>query len=308
MIVEAVLSVGGNLIGQLGQFLALAWQADGDKAKIEQAGKALAEALGIFVSALLVVLAAYLMKRGADALGKTKFAQKVGQTRIAQWLAERQKMGTTKGALDKEKPAPPEGGPEKKPIDTKDEHVKDEHVKDEGALKPNGEFEDPQLEHKYQEYLKRKQAAGATARDRADWKKRSDWWKNDSPVARGNAFNKSVRDRGLYPYNEVNLADGTRLDSYRVRGTPERISRKATDFNKVKPGEFQGYLDELNTKYPEGKLIRSDAYPALDGTPLKGAAILEVPATNLAPEYAARRAEFEALARAKGVQIRYTPE
>jgi hypothetical protein len=328
MIVEAVLSVGGNLIGQLGQFLALAWQADGDKAKIEQAGKALAEALGIFVSALLIVLAAYLMKRGADALGKTKFAQKVGQTRLAQWLAERQKMSTTKNALVKEKPAPPDGNPGKKPVDAtdehakdehakdehakdehaKDEHAKDEHAKDEGALKPNGEFEDPQLERKYQDYLKRKQAAGANARARADWKKRSDWWKNESPVARGNAFNKSVRESGLYPYNEVNLADGTRLDSYRVRGTPERISRKATDFNKVKPSEFQGYLDEFNTKYPEGKIIRSDAYPALDGTPLKGAAVLEVPSTNLGPEYAARRAEFEALARAKGIQIRYTPE
>jgi hypothetical protein len=105
MLAEAVLGVAGNLMGQLGQFIALAWDANGDKAKIEKAGQALAEALGILVSALLVVAAAYLLKRGANALGKTKFAQKVGETRLAKWFEERQKGTTTKEQLAKEKAA-----------------------------------------------------------------------------------------------------------------------------------------------------------------------------------------------------------
>ena len=103
MLVEAVLTVAGNFVGQLGQFVALAWKANGDKAMIEQAGQALAEALGILGSALLVVVAAYLMKRGAQALSKTKFAQKIGETRLAKWLEERRNGATSKDPLGKEK-------------------------------------------------------------------------------------------------------------------------------------------------------------------------------------------------------------
>jgi len=113
MLAEAVLGVAGKLLGQLGQFIALAWDANGDKAKIERAGQALAEALGIFVSGLLMVVAAYLLKRGAGALGKTKFAQKVGETRLAKWLEERQKMTTTQDPLAKEKAAKEKAAKEK---------------------------------------------------------------------------------------------------------------------------------------------------------------------------------------------------
>ena len=103
MLAEAILGVAANLISQLSQFIAVAWDANGDKVKIEKAGKALAEAMGILVSALLVVAAAYLMKRGSNALAKTKFAQKVGQTRLAKWFEERQKGTTTKESLAKRK-------------------------------------------------------------------------------------------------------------------------------------------------------------------------------------------------------------
>ncbi len=65
------------------------------------------------VSALLVVVAAYLLKRGADALSKTKFAQKVGETRLAKWLEERQKMTTTQDPLAKEKAAKEKADKEK---------------------------------------------------------------------------------------------------------------------------------------------------------------------------------------------------
>jgi Domain of unknown function (DUF4157)/Bacterial SH3 domain len=102
MLADAILGVAGKLLWQLGQFISLAWEANGDKAKIEKAGESLADALGILVSVVLVVVAAYLLKRGANALSKTKFAQRVGQTRLARWLEERQKMSTTE-KLDKEK-------------------------------------------------------------------------------------------------------------------------------------------------------------------------------------------------------------
>lgn len=123
MLVEAVLGVAGNLMGQLGQFIALAWDANGDQAKIEKAGQALAEALGILVSALLIVVAAYLLKRGANALSKTKFAQKVGETRLAKWFEERQQGTTTKEQLAKEQLAKEKAA--KEPA-TKEEAAKEE--------------------------------------------------------------------------------------------------------------------------------------------------------------------------------------
>ncbi len=113
MLAEAVLGVAADLISQLGQFIALAWDANGDKVKLEKAGKALAEALGILVSALLVVASAYLMKRGANALAKTKFAQKLGQTRLAKWFEERQKGTATKEALEKDRLAKEKAAREK---------------------------------------------------------------------------------------------------------------------------------------------------------------------------------------------------
>jgi hypothetical protein len=101
MLVEAVLGVAGSLLSQLGKFISLAWNANGDKEQIEAAGKALAEALGVLVSAVLMALAAYVLKKGSEALLKTKFAKTVGESRLAQWLKERQTMTTTKEQLEK---------------------------------------------------------------------------------------------------------------------------------------------------------------------------------------------------------------
>jgi Domain of unknown function (DUF4157)/Bacterial SH3 domain len=105
MLAEMILGVAGKLLWQLGQFIALAWEANGDKAKIEKAGESLAEALGILVSAVLMVAVAYVIKRGAKALSKTKFAQKVGETRLAKWLEERKDKTTTKDPGAKERAA-----------------------------------------------------------------------------------------------------------------------------------------------------------------------------------------------------------
>ncbi|MEZ4364021.1 MAG: SH3 domain-containing protein [Kofleriaceae bacterium] len=96
MLAEAILGVAGNLAGQLGEFVSLAWSANGDPKQIEKAGRALAAALGTLVAALLMVVAAYLMKRGAGALAKTRFAQRVGQSRLAKWFEDRKDAKTTK--------------------------------------------------------------------------------------------------------------------------------------------------------------------------------------------------------------------
>jgi hypothetical protein len=142
MLAEAVLGAAGKLLGQLGQFIAFAWDANGDKGKIEMAGQSLAEALGIFVTALLVVVAAYLLKRGADALGKTKFAQKVGETRLAKWLEDRQKMTTTKDPLAKEKAAKEKAAKEK----AEQEKAAKEKAEQEKAEKEKAEQEKAEKE------------------------------------------------------------------------------------------------------------------------------------------------------------------
>ena len=181
-----------------------------------------------------------------------------------------------------------------------------------GELPPrrsSGTFVDAELDAKYQAYRARKKNEKASPRSRLDWKQRVDWWMNDSPVARGNRFDRSVERRQSYPFNQVELIDGSRLDSYIHDGNPKRISRKATDFNKVSDSEFESYLDEIETKYPRGKLIKSRKYEEeLGGKRLRGDPVLEVPADNLKPELASRRADLETIAARKGVEIRYTQE
>ena len=101
----------------------------------------------------------------------------------------------------------------------------------------------------------------------------------------------------------MHLANGKRLDSY-VPGE-EIVSRKATDFDNIQESTFRDYVREIGNKYDEGTVIRSNKYPDLDGQPLEGSRILEVPDSNLS---AARREEFERIARQEGVEIRYVPE
>jgi hypothetical protein len=167
-------------------------------------------------------------------------------------------------------------------------------------LNDSGRFADNALESQYQRYLARKQAAGEPPRTREGWKERLDYFQN-SGVQRGNNFNDFRRTE--YPYNEVHLANGKRLDSY-VPGE-EIVSRKATDFDNVKESTFRDYVREIGNKYDEGTVVRSNKFPDLDGQPLEGRRILEVPDSNLS---AARRAEFERIAREEGVEIRYVPE
>ena len=114
-----------------------------------------------------------------------------------------------------------------------------------------------------------------------------------------------ARKGDWYPYNEVHLANGKRVDSYDpVKG--EIVSRKATDLEMIQVDTFEQYLKELRDKYPAGTKIRSDTNRQIDGQELHGKQILEIPASNKSFE---RIKEYEALERDKyGIELRYREE
>ncbi|WP_160398738.1 contractile injection system protein, VgrG/Pvc8 family [Paenibacillus sp. MMS18-CY102] len=172
-------------------------------------------------------------------------------------------------------------------------------------LSPDGKFIDPKLESDYQKYLARKSKEGKSPRDRLEWKEARDYWLNDSPMARGNAFNKKAVKEDWYPVNELHLSNGKRLDSYDpIKG--EIISRKATDLELIDISTFESYLKELKNKYPAGTVIRSNAYPELDGLPLTGKQILEIPESN---KNFSQIQEYIDLAKSKyGIEIRFRGE
>ena len=146
----------------------------------------------------------------------------------------------------------------------------------EELLDDSGKFIDEEAESNYQKYVLRKQKSGKFPRDRIDWKEASDYWKNNSPMARGNEFNKIAQK--IYPFNEVNLANGKRLDSY-IPGE-KIISRKATDLSDIEFNTFDKYLSEMIQKYAPGTVIRSNKYKCLNGQILSGKMYLEIPAVN----------------------------
>ncbi len=103
-------------------------------------------------------------------------------------------------------------------------------------LNAEGKFIDNLLETDYAKYLTRKTTQGKTPRGRLDWKEARDYWLFDSPMARGNSFNKKAFDLGWYDYFEINLANGKRLDSYVPPSNGkvgEIISRKATNLEEI---------------------------------------------------------------------------
>jgi hypothetical protein len=110
MLIELILSMAGQLLGQLASFVGQTWEANGDPKKIEDAGKTLAEAIGILAAAALLAAVAYLMKKGGQALAKTKFAKTIGQTELAKYMSDRANMKSTKEALAPKEPPPTTGG------------------------------------------------------------------------------------------------------------------------------------------------------------------------------------------------------
>ena len=164
------------------------------------------------------------------------------------------------------------------------------------SLDTSGKFADPELEKKYQDYVERKKAQSAKSRERLDWFETRNIWN------KGNTFN-ATRSAD-YQFNEVHLENGKRVDSY-VEGR-EIISRKATNFDSIQESTFISYLEEILEKYPRGTIIRSDKYLIeLDGKELKGKYILEIPDSN---RIAKVKARFEALAKTKGIYLRFRAE
>ena len=151
-------------------------------------------------------------------------------------------------------------------------------------LLKEGKFIDKLLEADYQKYLARKTKQGKAPKDRLEWKESRDYWLNDSPMARGNKFNKKAWKENWYRYNEVTLENGKRLDSYTppMNGVEGMIvSRKATNLEEIELSSFESYLKEMKNKYALGTKIRSNKYKKqLDGKILEGKQILEIPESN----------------------------
>lgn len=106
-LVQAILGVAGNLLARLGRFIQLVWQANGDQRQLQAAGKTLADAMGILTSAILMALAAYVLKKGGQAYAKTRFAKTVGETKLMKWLKERQTLSSSRKALGTNKGGQP---------------------------------------------------------------------------------------------------------------------------------------------------------------------------------------------------------
>lgn len=163
-----------------------------------------------------------------------------------------------------------------------------------------GKFVDAVLEADYQKYVARKSALGKSVRERLDWKQIRDYWLNDSPMARGNAFNRKAVIEQWYDYNEVTLENGKRLGGY----TPPKngqagmiISRKATDLDDIEFTTFENYLKEAQNKYATGSKINAPKYgDELKGKVLEGDIYLEIPASNTT---SSRIQEYSNLAKSK---------
>ncbi|MGQ1948758.1 hypothetical protein ACT3CD_16830 [Geofilum sp. OHC36d9] len=182
----------------------------------------------------------------------------------------------------------------------------DDYVK---KLGDDGRFLDNILESDYEKYLSRKLREGKTPRDRADWNHVRDYWLNDSPLARGNAFNETARIERWYPYNEVTLSNGKRVDSFRPPkdgNHGEIISRKATDLDDVQLSTFESYLNEMSQKYAPGTSINAPKYgDDLKGKVLEGNLILEIPDNNRA---LSNIQDYIDIAKTKNIELRFRPE
>ncbi|RED94072.1 hypothetical protein [Marinoscillum furvescens] len=172
----------------------------------------------------------------------------------------------------------------------------------------NGKFVDNALESDYASYLTRKAREGKPPRDRADWNHTRDYMLNDSPLARGNNFNRKAWDEEWYPFWEVYLDNGKYLDGYNPI-TKEVVSRKATDLVDVSESTFRKYLDELIEKYAPPRVIKSQkpGYESLfdQAIPNDAKLILEIPESNRSFFDIDR---YTQIASEKGITLKFVPE
>lgn len=175
-------------------------------------------------------------------------------------------------------------------------------------LKSSGKFIDDVLEADYAKYLTRKANQGKPPRDRLNWKEARDYWLNDSPLARGNNFNRKAWDEEWYPFSEVYLDNGKFLDGYNPL-TKEVVSRKATDLVDIQEATFIKYLDELKVKYAPPRTIKSQkpGYESIYNQPIPNDAklILEIPELNKTFSDIER---YKQIALNKGITIKFAPE
>ena len=183
-------------------------------------------------------------------------------------------------------------------------------VKKAGNFIKNGKFIDDLLEADYQKYLTRKSKQGKTPKDRLEWKESRDYWLNDSPMARGNEFNKKAWKEEWYPAWEVQLDNGKFMDGYNPY-TKEIISRKATDLADIQEDTFIKYLNELRNKYAPPKKITTkkegEIYDLIRNKelPMDSKLILEIPESN---KKFYKIEEYIKIAKEKGIEIRFRPE
>ena len=157
---------------------------------------------------------------------------------------------------------------------------------------------------RYEQYVQRKQRQNKTPRGFFDWKVVSDYYRNNSPMARGNRFDKKAVKEKWYDFHQVHLANGKRLDSYDVKKQCI-VSRKAIDLSKINLKTFERYLKEFHEKYKRGTVIRTNKYRQIDGTVLEGKYYLEIPESNKDfPDLQ----KFINLAREYDVEIIFKPE
>ena len=178
-------------------------------------------------------------------------------------------------------------------------------------LDNDGKFVDNALETDYASYVSYKSRQGKTPRDRADWNEASDYFKYDSPIARGNSFNRKAWEEGWYPAWEVQLDNGRFIDGYNPF-TKEIVSRKATDLVDINESTFVNYLDELVRKYAPPKKITTkkegliyDQLRANPDLPMDAKLILEIPEANRSFVDIDR---YTRLAQEKGITLRFRPE
>ena len=146
------------------------------------------------------------------------------------------------------------------------------------------------------------------------------WNRVKDLYARGNAFNQKANDNSWWPEREITVEHPDkvyppghskagkprrfRLDGYDpILG--KRVSRKATTFDDITEDTWIKYLNEIDSKYPVGAIIKKPGSP-LNNQPLFGDMILEVPEiVNLG---SAKRERFEKLAFDRGITVVYKPE
>ena len=156
----------------------------------------------------------------------------------------------------------------------------------------------------YSKYVVRKNKINQTPRQYEEWKERSNYYKNNSPMARGNRFDKKAEEQKWYTCNQVHLSNGKRLDSFDpIAGSI--VSRKSIDLSKISMRTFETYLKEFKAKYDVGTIIRSNKYDYIDGKMLNGKFQLEIPDYN---KNGHEIEKFIKLARKYDVEIIFKPE